>query len=649
MATLLSRLITGIKQFIAKIEERAFLTNGHQASRGTSQHPGSRNGVAGNGHANGAAITVPPGITTIYAAPSHMSAHIPHRAKQQHSIVLGTDLTTGQVVRLPYRDRQEGHAYACGVSGMGKSVLLLHMILEDIRAGYGVALIEPHDLTAKVLAGIPDDRLEDVVYLDMTDLQSIFSINLMAVDDPTNMSEVARVSSFVMHLFEQVWSVGTHTPQLAQVLRNTTRTCIEAGVTFAEIPLLLGDDTVREKLVSKVSNPQTKLFWEAYNRMSPRDRQAYVLSTINKCDAYLHEPMIANIVSQATTSISFRQIMDEGKILLVNMPRQFDEISRFAGSLLIGKLLMAAFSRVDLPEHERRQFYLYVDEFQKFSSSEFKNFLEEVRKFRCSVTIAHQSLSQLEEEHRITATGAATMIVFRCLGDESRVLARSYDATPQPVVVGMEPERAVVSDVLSHLLSRGHQDSRVTGYAHTVLSPFETYCRTKAAERWACRFECHAGELILSDFQVHTARAQLNDCLYRCMVEKNAAVPIPPLAIYVLAVSMGQSIEYLFSPYIITPGIEWLNPHTLKEFDQRADKFGQASFISPESATSYITSFAKYGEKYKRMAEAIIRMLSELRATMTLLSTAPVMVDTGQLIPEISAPHVSRPGKPGRQ
>jgi hypothetical protein len=511
------------------------------------------------------------------------------------------------------------------------------MILADIRAGYGVALIEPHDLTAKVLAGIPDERLPDVVYLDMTDLQSVFSVNLFAVDDPTDMNEVARAASFVMHLFERVWNIGTHTPQLAQVLRNVTRTCIEAGLTFAEIPLLLWDETVREKALAQVTTSQTRLFWEQYNRKSPRERSDLVSSTMNKADAYLNDPLIANLVSQAKTSIDFRKLMDEGKILLVNMPRQYEELSRFVGSLLIGKLLMAAFSRLDIPEQERRQFYLYVDEFQHFCSSEFRNFLEESRKVRVSTTIAHQSLSQLPEEHRMAATGASSMIVFRVLGDESKLFARSYDATPEQVQVGLEPLRVPVNDIITHLVRRGHQDERVARYAQTSLTAFEHFVqRPTVPKEWYATYDKGVnGSLMLTDKQVQEGRKMLNQTLYGCMSDATADHTIPMLAIYLLACSQRNGMEMVFSPYVkrFNHGLLF-GPYSLDGFTPEAVRFGKANFTDPQRSARYIAAVAKYAKKEKWMAEAVVAMLTELRYVMTVLSQSPVLVDTGQLVPK---------------
>jgi hypothetical protein len=297
--------------------------------------------------------------------------------------VLGTDIKTGQEVTLSLKERYMG-LYVIGATGTGKTTLDLTMILSDIKQGLGLSLIEPHgDLTRNVIAAMPEERLKDVIYLDITDSQSVFGLNFFECPGGADDTEVGKVASFVMHLFESVWNVGPETPRLAQVLRNTTRLLIEnPGMTFAEIPLLLWDDGVREKLVRRATNTQTKLFWSQYNRRSPRDREELTASTINKADAYLNEPLIAKIVSQSASTLDFRRLMDEGKILLVNLSPQLEEASRLLAALIIGRLLMAAFSRSDTPENRRRPFMIYCDEFQRFATSDFATLLAEARKFK---------------------------------------------------------------------------------------------------------------------------------------------------------------------------------------------------------------------------------------------------------------------------
>jgi hypothetical protein len=191
--------------------------------------------------------------------------------------ILGMADTTGRKVWLSLRQRFQG-VYCIGATGVGKSVLLLNMILSDIRLGRGVCLIEPHgDQTRQVIAAMPKERLKDVIYLDITDSTSSFGLNFFECPAGADLTEVAKIASFVMHVFEKVWAVGPETPRLQMALRNITRVLLEnPGMTFAEIGLLLWDDGVREKLVRHVSNTQTKLFWSQYNKKAPRDRDELV-------------------------------------------------------------------------------------------------------------------------------------------------------------------------------------------------------------------------------------------------------------------------------------------------------------------------------------------------------------------------------------
>jgi hypothetical protein len=166
--------------------------------------------------------------------------------------------------------------------------------------------------------------------------------------------------------------------------------------------------------------------------------------------------------------------MDTSKILLVSLSPQYEEASRLIGAVIIGKLLMAAFSRIDTPEEKRRQFNLYCDEYQRFATSDFATLISESRKFRIATTLSHQTLSQLDEANRTAAAAAANMIVFRVSGNDAKALASSFDTTPTQEIIGEEPIRAPVSNVISHLVTRGHHDGRVTQFAQIYLKTWKT-------------------------------------------------------------------------------------------------------------------------------------------------------------------------------
>jgi Type IV secretion-system coupling protein DNA-binding domain len=383
------------------------------------------------------------------------------------AVILGRDEKTSSLVTLSQATRRQG-MHIIGSNGTGKSTLIANLIAQDMEQGFGVGLLDPHgDLTRDVLSRVPDNRIEDVILLDLMDSSYPFGLNLFQCPDITNTEKVAVTVGFVMHVFEKVWDVGTQTPQLAQVLRNVTVTLIEnQGMTFTEIPLLLQDETVRAKLIKNVKNNQVRLFWTIYNNMRASEQLDRVSSILNKVDALLIQPIIANIVGQSQTTIDFRKIMDEGKILLVQLSPQLEDISSLVGAVIMGQLLNAALSRKDIPEEQRRQFNLYADEYQRFATEDFATLLSEARKFGIATTIAYQTLSQLDLTNRGSSLNAATKFVFRVTGDDGKELAREYDHTPPPPqIIGDEPVRAPTQNRLEHLLEKDHPK----------LAPVRTY------------------------------------------------------------------------------------------------------------------------------------------------------------------------------
>jgi hypothetical protein len=496
-------------------------------------------------------------------------------------------------------------------------------------------LVEPHDLTRTILKLVPQHRLKDVIFLDAMDSAFPFGLNLFQSDVPGDTNEAAKIASFLMHLFEKVWNVGPETPRLQQVLRNISRTLLEnPGMTFAEIPLLLWDETAREKLVSNVTNTQTKLFWELYNVKSQREKDELTASTINKVDAYLNETIIANIVSQANTTINFRRILDESKILLIQLTPQLEEVSRLLGAAIIGRLLMAAFSRSDLEEGDRRQCNFYVDEFQRFATSDWRTFLEEARKFNVPITFAHQSLSQLDESLQTAATGAGTIVSFRVSGPDAKVISQSYDASPTPEVVGQEPVRAIVTDVISYLLRHGSPDPAVAKFTQTYLFNCEAYLRKprlSSSPYFNASYDNFDGVLSLTEAMVHKGHMLLNNSLYQCMIEQNPDIYIDPLALYVLALSQGEGWEYSLSAYIITQ--RGPSQHRmLKGFKEPAKRLGAPSFLEPQEQAFFLAQ-CPHPRKYRGLAEVVIQMILDFRNCLTALANAPILVDTGQYRP----------------
>jgi hypothetical protein len=535
--------------------------------------------------------------------------------------IIGEDLRGSKDIAITQEARRQG-MYIIGTTGTGKSTLLANLILTDIKQGLGVCLIEPHgDLTNTVLAGIPDKRLSNIIYLDMTDSEYPFGLNLFQCSEPRTIDAMSKTASFVHHVFEKLWGVGTDTPRLMQVLRALTRTLMEnPGTTFAEIPLLFSRDSVRAKMVANLTNSSIVSFWEDYNGKSPRLREEYIESTKNKIMSFLDEPMVRNIVAQSETTIDCRHIMDSRKILLVKLSPQFKEVSLLIGAIIIGKLLMAAWSREDMEEDKRRQFNLYCDEYQRFATSDLRSFIDEARKFRVAITLSHQNLSQLDEENRNAATGAANMIVFRVTGEDGKELAKNFDTTPTQEIVGEEPIRAPVSDVIDHLVKRGHADERVTQFAQIYLQRLEDFVSKPKQNGVVLSYT----GICYTDQNIRKGREVLNEAFYRCMITRSSQFVIQPIALCILAVARWDRSEEAFLPYIKTT---WLSPRYIQDFLKGVEKFGDPDFVNNDVSTEFIASHRK---KDKQAAIAAVNMIREFRHTMKVLAEYPILVDTGQ-------------------
>jgi hypothetical protein len=348
------------------------------------------------------------------------------------SSLLGIDTQTGQRVEIPKTSRLQG-LYIVGIQGTGKSGLIENLIIDDIKQGTGVAVLDPHgDLINAVLARM-DRRENDVILLDIGDEDYPFGLNLFECSNPKSTKVVQIVVDQVMHVFEKLFDVSRQTPRMSQYLRNCTYTLIaNPGSTMAEIPLLLEDGQCRKRLVENVTNPQVRLFWHQYERMRPQEQYEEARSTLNKLDEFL-QGLSLNIIAQSKSTMSFRDVMDEGKILLVKLDAKLASVTSLIGSVIIAQCLNAAYSR---PANKRRQFHLYADEFQRFATEDFATLLEEARKFGLGITMAHQNRGQLELNDKQAGANlkqrtlsVGNLIVFRVPTDAVE-LAGKFDTTP---------------------------------------------------------------------------------------------------------------------------------------------------------------------------------------------------------------------------
>ena len=328
------------------------------------------------------------------------------------------------------KDRRQ-HMYLVGKTGVGKSTVFENMIFQDIQAGRGLAIVDPHgELAEKVLDFIPANRINDTIYFNPADAENPFAFNVLERVGPEHRHLVA---SGLVGVFKKIWA-DSWGPRLEYVLRNAILALLEyPGSTLLGIMRILVDKEFRKKVVDRLTDPVVKSFWvEEYPKYPEKLRTEAIAPIQNKVGQFLSTSLIRNIVGQIKSKIDIRQIMDEGKILIMNLSkgRVGEDASALLGAMMITKIQMAAMSRIDISETERRDFYLYVDEFQNFATDSFADILSEARKYHLNLIIAHQYIGQLiSENSRVKDAvfgNVGTMIVFRVGAEDAEFLAKEF-------------------------------------------------------------------------------------------------------------------------------------------------------------------------------------------------------------------------------
>ncbi len=328
-------------------------------------------------------------------------------------------------------DDRRRHMYIIGKTGMGKSTILENMIVEDIRQGRGLAVVDPHgDLAEKIIQFVPENRIKDVVYFNPSDH-----------DYPIAFNAVEQVAPHVRHLvasgligvFQKLWA-DSWGPRLEYILRNTILAILDyPNSTLLSITRMLSDKSFRKKVIENIQDPVVKAFWvKEFAGYADKFASEAVSPIQNKVGQFLSSSLIRNIVGQVKSSIDIREIMDNGKILVMNLGkgRIGEDNSELLGSMMITKIQLAAMSRVDMLEEDRRDFYLYVDEFQNFATESFANILSEARKYRLSLIMGHQYIEQLSDEVKAAVFGnVGTLVVFRVGATDAEELVKEFTPT----------------------------------------------------------------------------------------------------------------------------------------------------------------------------------------------------------------------------
>ncbi len=328
-------------------------------------------------------------------------------------------------------DDRRRHMYVVGKTGMGKTTLLENMVLNDIYAGHGVGLVDPHgDFAEKIINFVPPNRINDVVYFNPADINFPIGFNILETVNPEHRHLVA---SGLMGVFKKIWP-DVWSARMEYILNNTILALLDyPGTTLLGINRLLAEEDYRDKVVKALKDPVVKAFWQTeFAGYSEKFRTEAVAPIQNKIGQFLSASVIRNIVAQVKSRINIREIMDEKKIFIMNLSkgRIGEDNSRLLGGMLITKLQLAAMERVDLPEAKRNDFFLYVDEFQNFATESFANILSEARKYRLDLIMAHQYMEQLDEKVLAAVIGnVGTMVTFRVGSSDAEILAKEFIPT----------------------------------------------------------------------------------------------------------------------------------------------------------------------------------------------------------------------------
>ena len=336
-----------------------------------------------------------------------------------------------KVFGIKNRDRRQ-HMYIIGKTGVGKTALLKNMALQDIQAGRGIAIIDPHgEFVEEVLDKIPSHRINDVVYFNPADTEYPVGFNILEVADPKYKHLVA---SDLMGIFTKIWA-NVWSARMEYILNNCVLALLDTpGSTLLGINRILVDKDYQQKIVDNVKDPVVRSFWiNEYASWREQYKNEAIAPIQNKVGQFLSTPLIRNIVGQSKSTINIPEIMDTRKIFLVNVSkgRIGEDNSSLLGAMLITKIQLAAMERVRIPEEERVDFYLYVDEFQNFATESFATILSEARKYRLNLIMAHQYIAQLVSESSSKVKDAVfgnvgTIISFRVGAADADFLEKEF-------------------------------------------------------------------------------------------------------------------------------------------------------------------------------------------------------------------------------
>ncbi|MBI2452976.1 MAG: type IV secretion system DNA-binding domain-containing protein [Parcubacteria group bacterium] len=330
------------------------------------------------------------------------------------------------------RDDRRRHFYVLGKTGMGKTSMLEQMIIQDMVGGEGVGFVDPHGEAAEeILHFVPKERVQDVVYFNPADMAYPIAFNVMEDVGPEYRHLVA---SGLMSVFKKIWP-DVWSARMEYILNNAILALLESpGSTLLGVNRMLADVEYRKQVVNNIGDPVVKAFWtQEYARYTQRYEVEATAAIQNKVGQFIANPLVRNIIGQTHSTINMREIMDGQKIFIANLAkgRIGEDNSRLLGALLITKLQLAAMSRVDIPEEKRKDFFLYIDEFQNFATDSFVNILSEARKYRLALILSHQYIAQLGTGNEAKVRDAVfgnmgTIVTFRVGAEDAEALEKEF-------------------------------------------------------------------------------------------------------------------------------------------------------------------------------------------------------------------------------
>ncbi len=345
-----------------------------------------------------------------------------------------------RIFGVKHVDRRQ-HMYVIGQTGTGKSTFLKNMALQDIKSGRGVCIVDPHgEFVEEILTMIPNSRADDVIYFNPADSEYPIGFNVLEVPDINNPEYKPIAASSLMGIFTKIWA-NVWSARMEYILNNAILALLDnPGSTLLGVQRVLVDKEYRKQILSNVKDPIVRAFWtQEYEQYDPRFRNEAIAPIQNKVGQFLSSSLIRNMIGQPHSTLNLYDAMNEEKIILVNVSkgRIGEDNSQLLGAMVITKLQLAAMERVRILEEERKDFYLYVDEFQNFATDSFASILSEARKYRLNLVLAHQYIGQLVTDTSTRVRDAVfgnvgTLVVFRVGAADAEFLENEF--TPEVTI-----------------------------------------------------------------------------------------------------------------------------------------------------------------------------------------------------------------------